>query len=138
MFLPLSTCMSSPTTSINVLHDLPLRLLSSGSIPPLYHINLTSLTLAPNCHTCAVPLIYSFLILSVLVSPNANHSIFSSAFSRSSSCLFVNAIVSKPYNIAQSCKFWRIDPKYFINRIILLFHSPSHSCKCTLFCFYFL
>ena len=43
---------------------------------------------------------YSFLILSILVTPNENRNIFNSATSISASCLFVTATVSNPYNIA--------------------------------------
>lgn len=41
------------------------------------HLNLTSLSLPPNCLTCTVPLIGSFL--SFLFTPNENQSIFISA-----------------------------------------------------------
>ena len=47
-----------------------------------------------------VPLMYSFLILSILVTPNENRNIFNSATPISASCLFVSATVSSPYNIA--------------------------------------
>uniref|UniRef100_A0A8C4N0J5 Uncharacterized protein n=1 Tax=Eptatretus burgeri TaxID=7764 RepID=A0A8C4N0J5_EPTBU len=104
--------MSKP--SMNLFFGLPLLLLPGGSIfnilLPIYsvsllctcpnHLNLASLTLSPNHPTCAVPLIYSFLILSILVTPNENRSIFNSATSSSASCLIVSATVSKPYNIA--------------------------------------
>ena len=43
---------------------------------------------------------YSFLILSIIVTPNENRNIFNSATSISASCLFVSATVSNPYNIA--------------------------------------
>uniref|UniRef100_A0AAR2JTL4 proton-translocating NAD(P)(+) transhydrogenase n=1 Tax=Pygocentrus nattereri TaxID=42514 RepID=A0AAR2JTL4_PYGNA len=39
------------------------------------HLNLASLALSPNCSTFTVPLICSFLILSILVTPNENLSI---------------------------------------------------------------
>ncbi|KAF7707483.1 hypothetical protein HF521_018701, partial [Silurus meridionalis] len=64
------------------------------------HLNLASLTFSPKHPTCAVPLINSFLILSILVTPNENLNIFSSATSSSTSCLLLNATVSKPDNIA--------------------------------------
>ena len=43
---------------------------------------------------------YSFLILSILATPNENRNIFNSATSISASCLFISATVSNPYNIA--------------------------------------
>ena len=46
------------------------------------------------------PLMYSFLILSILVTPNENHNIFNSATSISACCPFVSATVVNPYNIA--------------------------------------
>ena len=64
-----------------------------------YHLSLASRVFSPNFPTCAVPLIYSFLILSILVTPNENRNIFNSATSISASCLFVSATVSNPYNI---------------------------------------
>ena len=65
------------------------------SIPPqpaLPHI--------PNSSTLTVLLMYSFLILSFLVTPIANLNIFVSATSISSTCFFVTATVSSPYTIA--------------------------------------
>ncbi|KAF7688101.1 hypothetical protein HF521_014107, partial [Silurus meridionalis] len=109
-----TTCMSSLTTSINLLLGLPLFLFPGGSILsillPIHpmsllctcpnHLNLASLTLSPKRPTCAVPLINSFLILPILITPKENLNIFSSATSSSTSCLLLNATVSKPYNIA--------------------------------------
>ncbi|KAF7711442.1 hypothetical protein HF521_000453 [Silurus meridionalis] len=104
--------MSSFTTFINLLFGLPLFFLPGGFILsillPIYPMSLlctcpnhhTSLTLSPKCPTCAVPLINLFLILFILVNSNENLNIFSSATSSSSSCLLLNATVSKPYNIA--------------------------------------
>ena len=65
-----------------------------------YQLSLASRVFSPNFPTCAVPLMYSFLILSILVTPNAKCNIFSSATSISASCLFVSATVSNPYDIA--------------------------------------
>ena len=48
----------------------------------------------------AVPLMYSFLILSNLVTPSENSNIFNSATSISASCLLVSATGSNPYYIA--------------------------------------
>ncbi|KAF7648307.1 hypothetical protein LDENG_00159280, partial [Lucifuga dentata] len=106
--------MSSFTTSINLLFGLPLGLLPGSSnlsiLLPICslsllctcpnHLSLASLTLSPKHLTCAVPLMYSFLILSILVTPKENLSILVSATSSSASCLFLSATVSKPYNIA--------------------------------------
>ncbi|KAI5090600.1 TOM1-like protein 2 [Silurus meridionalis] len=44
--------------------------------------------------------LHAFLILSIVVTANKNLNIFSSATSSSTSCLLLNATVSKPYNIA--------------------------------------
>ena len=106
--------MSSFTTSINLLFGLPRFLFPGNSILSIllpiypssflrrcpYHLSLASRVFSPNFPTCAVPLMYSFLILSILVTPNENRNIFNSATSISASCLFVSATVSNPYNIA--------------------------------------
>ena len=47
-----------------------------------------------------VPLMYSFQILSFLVTPIANFNIFISVTSTSFTCFFVTATVSSPYTIA--------------------------------------
>ena len=52
--------------------------------------------------TCAVAVMYSFLILSILVTPYENRNIFNSATSISASCLFISATVSNPHNITGS------------------------------------
>ncbi|KAF7695082.1 hypothetical protein HF521_006805, partial [Silurus meridionalis] len=97
-------CMSSLTTSINLLLSLPLYLFLGGSIfsillpispkshfcTCLNHLNLASLTLSSKCPTCVA--------LGILVTPNENLNIFNSATSSSAFCLLVNATVSKPYN----------------------------------------
>ena len=65
-----------------------------------YHLNLPSLIFIPNCSTLTVPLMYSFLILSFLVTPIAILNIFISATSISSTCFFVTTTISSPYTIA--------------------------------------
>ncbi|KAI5104455.1 sodium/calcium exchanger 1 isoform X3 [Silurus meridionalis] len=109
-----TTCISSLTTSINLLLGLPLFLLPGGSILSILlliypmslictcpnRLNLASLTLSPKRPTCAVPLINSILILSIVVTPNEHLNIFSSATSSSTSCRLLNATVSKPYIIS--------------------------------------
>ena len=109
-----TSAMSSFTTSINLLFGLPGFLFPGNSILGIllpiypspflrrcpYHLSLASRVFSPNFPTCAVPLMYSFLILSILVTPNENRNIFNSATSISASCLFVSATVSNPYNIA--------------------------------------
>ncbi|KAF7706705.1 hypothetical protein HF521_019959, partial [Silurus meridionalis] len=109
-----TTCMSSLTIFINLLFGLPLSLLPGVSILSILlliyhmsllctcpnHLNLASLTLSPKRPTCVVPLINSFLILSIVVTLNENLNIFSSATSSSTSCLLPNATVSNPYNIS--------------------------------------
>ena len=105
--------MSSFTTSINLLVGLPCFLFPGNSIIsvilpiyPLsfhrtcpYHTSLASRFISPNHQTCVVPLMYSFLILSIVVTSNENRNIFNSATSISASCLFVSATVSNPCNI---------------------------------------
>ena len=65
-----------------------------------YHLSLPSLIFIPNHSTLTVPLMYSFLILSFLVTPIANLNIFIYATSISSTCFSVTATVSSPYTIA--------------------------------------
>ena len=65
-----------------------------------YHLSLRSLIFISNRSTLTVLLMCSFLILSFLVTPIANLSIFISANSISSTCFFVTATVSSPYTIA--------------------------------------
>ena len=65
-----------------------------------YRLNLPSLIFIPNRSTLTVPLMYSFLILSFLVTLIENLNIFISATSISSTCFFVTATVSIPYTIA--------------------------------------
>ena len=105
---------SSFTTSKNLLFGLPLLLFPGNSISIIflptyswsllmtcpYHLSLPSLIFIPNCSTLAVLLMWSFLIMSFLVTPIANLSIFISATSISSTCFFVTATVSSPYTIA--------------------------------------
>nr|XP_057942759.1 uncharacterized protein LOC131138124 isoform X2 [Doryrhamphus excisus] len=63
------------------------------------HLSLASLTLSPRPLTCNLPLMYSFLILSIPVTPNVNLSILISAISSSASCLFLSGTVSRPNNM---------------------------------------
>ena len=65
-----------------------------------YYLSLFSLIFIPNRSTLAVPLMYSFLILSFLVTPIASLNIFISATSIYSTCFFVTATISSPYTIA--------------------------------------
>ena len=51
-----------------------------------YHLSLASRVFSQNFPTRAVPLMYSFLILSILVTPNENRNIFNSATSICTSC----------------------------------------------------
>ena len=105
---------SSFITSKNLLFGLPLFLYPDNSISILflptyswsllitcpYHLSLPSLIFILNRSTLTVPLMYSFLILSFLVTPMANLNIFISATSISYTCFFVTATVSNPYTIA--------------------------------------
>ena len=108
-----TSAMSSFTTSIHLLFGLPRFRFPGNSILSIrlpiypssflstcpYHLSLASRVFSPNRPTCAVPLTYSFVILSIPVTPNENRNIFNSATSISASCLFVSATVSNPYNI---------------------------------------
>ena len=105
---------SSFTTSKNLLFGFPFLLFPGNSISIiflptyswsllltcLYHLSLPSLIFIPNRSTLTVLLMCSFLILSFLVTPIVNLSIFISATSISSTCFFVTATVSSPYTIA--------------------------------------
>ena len=66
------------------------------SIPPQPAL----LIFIPNCSTLTILLMYSFLILSFLVTLIANLNIFISATSISFTCFFVTFTVSSPYTIA--------------------------------------
>ena len=110
----LTSSISSFTTSKNLLFGFPLFLFPGNSISIIflptyswsllitcpYHLSLPSLIFIPNRSTLTVLLMCSFLILSFLVTPIANCSIFISASSISSTCSFVTATVSSPYTIA--------------------------------------
>ena len=65
-----------------------------------YHLSLPSLIFFDNCSTLTVPLMYSFLILSLLAISIENLNIFISATFISSTCFFVTATVSSLYTIA--------------------------------------
>lgn len=75
-------CILCPHSNI-LLPIFPVPLLCTGPS----HLRLACLTLSPSRLTCAVPLVTSLLILSVLVTPKENLSIFSSATSTSVSHL---------------------------------------------------
>ena len=112
-------CLQHPSPSHqlplkNLLFGLPLLLFPGNSISIIflptyswsllmtcpYHLSLPSLIFISNRSTLTVLLMYSFLILSFLVTPIANLNIFISATSISSTCFFVTATVSSPYTIA--------------------------------------
>ena len=111
-FAPTSP-ISSLTTSKNLLFGLPLLLLPDNSISIIllptyswsllmtcpYHLSLPYLIFIPNRSTLTVLLMYSFLILSFLITPIANLNIFISVTSISSTYFFVTATVSSPYTI---------------------------------------
>ena len=69
------------------------------SIPPQ---SCLSCFLSKPSHLCCPSDVgaYSFLILSILVTPSENRNIFMSVTSISASCHFVSATVFNPYNIA--------------------------------------
>ena len=105
--LRINFSISSFTTSTNLLFGLPLLLFPGNSISIIflptyswsllitcpYHLSLPSLVFIPNRYTLTVLLMYSFLILSFLVTPIANLNIFISATSISSTCFFVAATI---------------------------------------------
>ena len=105
---------SSFTTSKNLLfgfhlflfpgNSISITLLSTYSWSLLmacsYHLSLPSLIFIPNPSILTIRLMYSFLILSFLVTLIANLNIFISATFISSTCFFVTAAVSSPYTIA--------------------------------------
>ena len=100
----------------------------------LYHLSLPSLIFIPNRSTLAVPLMYSFLILSFLVTFIANLNIFISATSISSTCFFVIATVSSPYTIAglntELCTFPFTVARNLLSQITpdTFFHSFHSAC----------
>ena len=107
-------------------------------IPPQHMfkpLSLTSLSFSPNLPTCAVPLMYPFLILSNLVTPNKNHSIFSTATLSSISCFLVHATVSKPYSIAGLSEYCAIKFSFHfrgyppVANYSCHFSPPTPSCK---------
>ena len=81
-----TTCTSSFTTSINLFSGLPLLLPGSSillqhpHIPPLYMFNSSqshlSLYVSEHSYFCRIPVIYSFIILSVRVNPNEKNQYF--------------------------------------------------------------
>ena len=106
--------MSSFTISRNLLFGLPLFLFPGNYIFIIllptyswsllmicsYHLSLPSLIIILNRFTLTVFLMYSFLILSLLVTPIANLNIFTSATSVSSTCFFVTGTVSSQYTFS--------------------------------------
>lgn len=90
-----ATLMYSFTTSISFLCgtfppawqlQIQNHLSNMSTIPT--HLNLASLNLSLHHSTLAVPLICSFLVLSILVTPSQNLSIFNCTASGSASCPF--------------------------------------------------
>ncbi|XP_060797735.1 D-serine dehydratase isoform X2 [Neoarius graeffei] len=142
-----ATFMSSLTPSMYLLFGLPHFHLSGSSILNILlptcsasllrmcpcHLSLISLSLIPKLSTCAVPLMYSFLILSNLVTPIANLNILNSATSNFASCLFVKGTVSNPYITAGLTTLLYILPftfaETFLSQILLQLLHPA----CTLF-----
>ena len=149
-FAPTSP-ISSFTTSKNLLFGLPLLLFPGNSITILflptyswsllmtypYHLSLPFLIFIPNRSTLTILLMCLFLILSFLVTPIANLSIFISATSISSTCFFVTATVSSPYTIAGLTTelytfFFTLAGNVLSQITPDTFHHPFHP-ACTLF-----
>ena len=113
IFFASTSFLSSFTTSRNLFFGLPSCLFSGNSIAITllpshscyllmkcpYHFSLPSLIFIFNRFTLIIPLMYSFLILSFLVTPIANLNILTLATSISSTCIFVTVIVSNLYTI---------------------------------------
>lgn len=78
----------SPPASASILSILLLKYPTSLSCTRPNLPSFASLALSPRHPTCAVPLMYSFLILSILITPNETHSIFNSETSSSKSYPF--------------------------------------------------
>ena len=108
---------SSFTTSKNLLFGLPLFLFPGNSISIIflptyswsllmtssYYLSLPSLIFIPNRFTLTVLLMYSFPILTFLVTSIANLNIFISATSISSICFFVTGcFVIGPFLVKNS------------------------------------
>ena len=86
------TVMSSLTAYIYLVSDLPYYLFPGSSILSIllpihpssfvrkcpYHLSLASHAFSRKRPTCDVPLMYSFLISSIIVTPNENRNIFNS------------------------------------------------------------
>ena len=99
-----TTAMSSLTASIYLLLRLPRFLFPGSSILSIllqiypssfprtcpYHLSFASRIFSPNRPTCAVPLMHSFLILSILVTPKENPNILNYATSISTSCVSID------------------------------------------------
>ena len=115
IFFSPTSPISSFITPINLLLGLPLFLFTDNSnsinlfpkyswsllLTCPYHLSLSFLIFIPIRSTLTVLLMYSFLILSFLVTAIANLNIFISTNSISNStCFFVNATVSRPYTFA--------------------------------------
>ena len=136
-------------TSRNLLFDLPLFLFPGNFISITlfpthswsllmtcsYRLILPSLIFIPNRSALTVPLIYSFLILSFLVTLIAKLNILISTTSISSTCFFVNTTVSNPYIAGLTTElyiFLLLQLVAFFYRLLLILFSissilPAHS-----------
>ena len=129
---------SSFTTSRNLLFGLPLFLFPVNSISvnllPTYswsllmtcpyHISLLFLIFIPNRSTLTVTVMYSFQILTFLVTPIANLNNFISATSISFTCFFVTATVSSRVTESESESVGGFRKESESDKI---FHSDSDS-----------
>ena len=137
------SCLSlrfSFTQSIHLRFGLPLRLLPRTSISitllPTYssslrftwpnHCSVLSCIFLEISTTFVIPLIFSFLILSILVTPHIHLSIFILPTSNFFSCLFFNGHVSAPYIIAGLTTVLYTLPLIFT--FILRSHSTPDMC----------
>ena len=99
-FINMQFLHSASVTTINLLYNLSNTYSWSLLMTCPYHLSLLSLIFIPNHSTLTVLLMYSFLVLSFLITPIANLNIFISVASISFPFCFVTATVSSPYTIA--------------------------------------
>ena len=116
-----------PGTSIII----TLRILLLFSIHAPHHFNLLSCTLLDISPTFVVHLVFSFLILSSLVTPLTHRNILISVTSNFFSCAFLTAHVSALYITAGLTTFMYTSP-WFSNVFFGRTESPIPSSSCSI------
>ena len=71
LLLCLPHFLATPSSAYVSQYNIGLPIIFPPNICP-YHLSLASRVFSPNFPTCAVPLMYTFLILSIIVTPNEN------------------------------------------------------------------